>query len=120
MERPESVGRMAITKTRTPIPPTQCVKERQKRSPWLIRSTSVRIEAPVVVKPLTVSKKASTKEGISRLKKKGRAPTSDISSHASDTMAKPSLAKMVRSRGVNRTQRRSPSSSAAPMLAKKE
>ena len=41
------------------VPPTQWVKLRQNSSPWLMASTSVRMEAPVVVKPLTVSKNAS-------------------------------------------------------------
>ena len=45
--------------TSTPMPPTQWVKLRQNSSPWLMASTSVRMEAPVVVKPLTVSKNAS-------------------------------------------------------------
>ena len=58
MERsvlPESM----VMNTSTPMPPTQWVKLRQNSSPWLMDSTSVRMEAPVVVKPLTVSKNAS-------------------------------------------------------------
>ena len=58
MERsvlPESM----VMNTSTPMPPTQWVKLRQNSSPWLMASTSVRMEAPVVVKPLTVSKNAS-------------------------------------------------------------
>ena len=57
MERsvlPESM----VMNTSTPMPPTQWVKLRQNSSPWLMASTSVRMEAPVVVKPLTVSKNA--------------------------------------------------------------
>jgi len=43
------------------MPPIQCVKERQKRSPFGRISISVRIVLPVVVNPETVSKKASKK-----------------------------------------------------------
>ena len=58
-------------------------------------STLVRMEAPVVVKPLTVSKKASTQNGISPLNRKGSIPMRDISTQASATMTKPSRAKKV-------------------------
>ena len=47
------------------MPPIQWEKLRQNSVPWLSASTSVRIVEPVVVKPETVSKKASTKDGIS-------------------------------------------------------
>ena len=50
---------MASRNTSTPIPPTQWVKLRQYISPFAICSTSGRMEAPVVVKPDTVSNKAS-------------------------------------------------------------
>ena len=59
IERSQTVGMSAMTKTSTPIPPTQCVKERQKSTPLGRLSISRRIDAPVVVKPLAVSKKAS-------------------------------------------------------------
>ena len=58
MDRSELPEIMVIN-TSTPMPPTQWVKLRQNSSPWLMASTSVRIDAPVVVKPLTVSKNAS-------------------------------------------------------------
>ena len=74
------------------MPPTQWVKLRQKRSPRLRDSTSVRMLAPVVVKPLTVSKKQSTYEGISLVSQKGSAPKADRTSHESATTAKPSRA----------------------------
>ena len=60
MLRPSASGSTAMTNTSTPIPPTQWVKLRQKRSPCSMLSTSVRMVEPVVVKPLTVSKSAST------------------------------------------------------------
>ena len=43
-----------------PMPPSQWVKERQNSSPRLMASTSVRMEAPVVVKPEMTSNRAST------------------------------------------------------------
>ena len=46
----------------------------------------------MVVNPLTVSKKASIYEGISPLITKGSAPTADISTHTSATIASPSFA----------------------------
>ena len=54
-----------MTNTSTPIPPTQCVKLRQNRMPRCRDSTSVKIVAPVVVKPETVSKIQSTNLGMS-------------------------------------------------------
>ena len=48
-----------ITKTRTPIPPIQCVRLLQKDIPIGRTSISVNIVEPVVVKPDTVSKNAS-------------------------------------------------------------
>ncbi|CDC70217.1 putative uncharacterized protein [Candidatus Colimorpha enterica] len=92
IDRPESDGNIAMTKTSTPIPPIQCVKLRQKSAPWLSASTSSSTEAPVVVNPLTVSKKASTNDGISRLMTNGSAPAADMSIHASATVTNPSLA----------------------------
>ena len=59
IDRSESPGTSAIRNTSMPMPPTQWVKLRQNRRPWLMASTSVRIDEPVVVKPETVSKNAS-------------------------------------------------------------
>ena len=70
----------------------QCEKLRQNSVPWLSASTSVRIVEPVVVKPETVSKKASTKDGISPEMTNGIAPKTDISTQTSATMARPSRA----------------------------
>ena len=68
------MGNIAIMKTRTPIPPTQWVSARQNMRLLFIVSKLVRILAPVVVKPLTVSNNASIKEGIAPEMKNGRAP----------------------------------------------
>ena len=59
MECSPLMGSTAMTNTRTPMPPIQWVKERQNRQAWDIPSMSVRMEAPVVVKPETVSNTAS-------------------------------------------------------------
>ena len=58
-------GSKAKIKTKIPIPPIQCVKLRQKSVACFKLSTSVKILDPVVVNPLTASKKQSTKEEIS-------------------------------------------------------
>ena len=54
-------------------------------------STSGSILAPVVVKPLTLSKKASTILEIEPLITKGNAPKNDISSQDRETITKPSF-----------------------------
>ena len=74
------------------MPPIQWVKLRQNSMEWLMPSTLVRMEAPVVVKPETVSKKASMKLGISPLITKGRAPMADTVSQVRAVIRKPSLA----------------------------
>ncbi len=81
---------MATISTRTPIPPIKWVKLRQKSEAWLKSSTLGRIEAPVVVKPLTVSKTASVYDGISPLSTKGSAPISESETHESAVITKPS------------------------------
>ena len=53
-----SMGRIAIEMTTIPNPPSQWVIARQKRMPWDNSSILSRIDAPVVVKPDMVSKKA--------------------------------------------------------------
>ena len=64
MVRAPILGSSASERTSTPMPPAQWVKLRQKSSPLGSTVTSVRMVAPVVVNPETVSKKQSTKEGI--------------------------------------------------------
>ena len=87
----ECFGNIASTSTSTPIPPTKCVKLLQKRFERLITLKSVIMLDPVVVNPLTVSKKASTKEGISPVITNGNAPNADINIHDNATITKPSL-----------------------------
>ena len=100
MARPSVMGSTAMANTSTPMPPTQWEKLRQYSVPWLRASTSVRMVEPVVVKPETVSKKASIKDGISPEITKGSAPKTLISTQTSATMARPSRAKMVVFLGV--------------------
>ena len=60
-----AVEATAKRNTSTPIPPTQWVKLRQYKMLLDRLSTSGRMDAPVVVKPDTVSNNASIKRGIS-------------------------------------------------------
>ena len=76
-----------------PMPPIQCVILRQKRTPWGTASTSRRMDAPVVVKPDMVSKKALVKSGIAPESMKGSVPNRENSSQAKVTMANPSRAR---------------------------
>ena len=80
------LGIMAMTKTRMPMPPIQWVKLRQKSRLLGSTSTLRRQVEPVVVKPETVSKKASKRFDIWPLSTNGRAPKSDISIHESATI----------------------------------
>ena len=48
-----------MMKTSTPMPPIQWERLRQSSTPQLSSSTLATTEAPVVVKPETISKKAS-------------------------------------------------------------
>ena len=84
---------MASDSTMMPMPPIQCVRLRQKSRPCGTASMSVRMEAPVVVKPDMVSKKASVKLGIAPESMKGSEPKREKSSQAKVTMAKPSRAR---------------------------
>ena len=65
---PPLSGITASRNTSTPMPPIQCVKLLQNSAQWESASTSLKMLAPVVVKPEIVSNKASAKEGISPLK----------------------------------------------------
>ena len=64
IERSPPIGIIASKNTSTPIPPIQCVKLLQNNIERGNPSISVSMLAPVVVKPDTVSKKLSIKEGI--------------------------------------------------------
>ena len=52
-----------------PIPPSHCVSDRHIKMPWLSVPGSGAMEAPVVVKPAAVSKKASVNEVISPVRR---------------------------------------------------
>ena len=85
-------GITAITKTSTPIPPTQWVRQRQKFIHLGRPSISLRIVDPVVVKPDTTSKNASSNRGMHPENRKGSAPKKDHRIQASATIRKPSFA----------------------------
>ena len=55
---------MAMARTMIPMPPIQCVVLLQNRMLCGMTSISCRMEAPVVVYPDMVSKKASVKLGM--------------------------------------------------------
>jgi len=74
MFEPPLSGTMASRNTRTPMPPIQCVKLLHKSEQCESPSTFARMLAPVVVKPDIVSNRASVKDGISPVTKKGRRP----------------------------------------------
>ena len=79
-------------KTSTPIPPTQCVKLRHIIIDFGSDSTSVKMLAPVVVKPETVSNKASINEPVASENIKGSAPKRLSVIQLSATITKPSFA----------------------------
>ena len=58
MELSFSIGMTISTKTSTPIPPTQWVKHLQNATPCPSVPGSARTDAPVVVKPDTISNNA--------------------------------------------------------------
>ena len=95
MLEPPVMGTTAKRKTRTPIPPIQCVSERQRREVWDKPSTLLRMLAPVVVKPDAVSNIASVKEGISFVIMKGMHPQILNTSQDSAVATQPSLMKTV-------------------------
>src|SRR5699024_3024 len=91
-EEDSAFGKIAKANTKTPIPPTKWLKLRQNNIECDSTSTSNKILAPVVVKPLAISKKASTKDGICLLITNGKALKNEIAIQDSETIVKPSLA----------------------------
>ena len=89
---PDWVGVNASRNTRMPMPPSQWLKLRHSRRPRLMASTFVRMDAPVVVKPDTISNTASTYEGICPLNTKGKQPSMERTIQASEVATKPSCA----------------------------
>ena len=77
------------------MPPIQWVKERQNKMPLCRCSISVRIVAPVVVKPDTVSNSASIYEGIAPEITNGNAPNKLSTIQLSATITKPSFASSI-------------------------
>ena len=92
MTFPPRRGKTANTNTNTPMPPIQCVKLLQNRQHLDRASTSLRMEAPVVVKPEMASNMASSKRGISLLIQNGNAPKRLMAIQLTDTLTKPSVA----------------------------
>lgn len=67
-------GRILMAKTRIPMPPNHWQKERQNKIPFGRISTSVTMEAPVVVNPDTASKKALINPSMVPVVRYGRQP----------------------------------------------
>jgi len=81
----------ATVKATIPIPPSQCIWVLQTFIDTGSVSIEERIVAPVVVKPETLSKKASVKDGIVPEIIKGTAPKRLAKVHAHATTANPLL-----------------------------
>ena len=85
-----NTGRRAVMNTIIPIPPSQWVKERQNSIERGRTSISVSMEAPVVVNPEQLSKKASAKDGIAPDNMNGNEPINDAINQLMDTIRNPS------------------------------
>ena len=81
-----NIGSTAIVKNTIPIPPIHCVRLRQNSIPCESDSMLLSTEAPVVVKPDMVSKKASVILSTSPLSQNGIAPKHENSNHVKVTM----------------------------------
>ncbi len=81
-----SNGKMATVSTMIPMPPIHCVRLRQYRMPFDTPSISVRMDAPVVVMPDMVSKKALVTLGIAPLIRYGSIPKHTIVNQPKATM----------------------------------
>ena len=84
-------GKTATKSTTIPMPPTQCIRQRHRFVARLRPLTSDTTVAPVVVKPLTDSKKAPAASGIDPSTMNGTAPSQPMSSHTSATAPSASL-----------------------------
>ena len=114
-------GSTAMVSTMMPMPPSQCVRLRQSRN--ALGTASIcgvsappRIVAPVVVKPLMTSKKASVNSVSTPVSTHGSAPTSDSTNHAIATMAKPSRTRNS-SLGLNPNQSPAPTTTEPTAVA---
>ncbi len=58
-----------MERTMIPMPPSHWVRLRQRRTPFGSPSTALKMLEPVVVKPETLSKKASVKPGIAPVRR---------------------------------------------------
>ena len=93
-------GSITSANITTPIPPIQHVVMRQNCSPCGRSSTSLRIDAPVVVNPETLSNHAFIIENSPPHIRYGKVPTMLDTIHAPTTMQYPSLLVMWSLRGT--------------------
>ena len=78
-------GISATTSAITPMPPSQCVMHRQRFTLFGSASTFAMTEAPVVVKPLTLSNTASVIPGKLPQRQNGTDPKRHIATHTAPT-----------------------------------
>ena len=113
-------GRSAVASTTIPMPPSQCVNERQKSTDFACDSISVIIVAPVVEKPEHSSKNASKGFGIAPVKTIGTAPMMELTIQIKLTIKKPSLCLSLRSLGLKNFIKISPTMPHAAIVAPKQ
>ena len=80
------LGSKATNSTMIPMPPSHCVRQRQKSIDLGRASTSSRMVDPVVENPEQVSKSASGKDVMLPERRKGTEPIRDAIIQAEDTM----------------------------------
>ena len=97
-----SIGMTASVNRIIPMPPIHCISERQTKMPWLMPEMSVRTDAPVVVKALMESKKASVKLSPGDPIMNGINPNSENITHTSDVSRNPSRFPISEKRGLIR------------------
>lgn len=115
-----SVGRSGIYRHNeyiTPIPPVQWGNDRQNSIDFGRISTFGTIDAPVVVRPLTISNKASVKEGIAPLMPNGTAPTSELATQQTATVINPSFEKKIIFLGLRKKNIAAPTIKAPAMVS---
>ena len=79
-------GSRAMEKMTIPKPPIHCRMDLQNSMPWGWLSMLLSTDAPVVVNPDMVSKKASVTESVVPYKRKGSMPKSEKITQAPDMM----------------------------------
>jgi hypothetical protein len=111
---------MAIEKRIIPIPPSHWIMLLQKSIDFGRISTFAKTVDPVVVKPETVSKYVSVKEGKVSAKRKGSEPNKVASTHPKVTIIKPSRCDICFFRGLKNPSSKRPVNRVAIAAGKKD